>query len=138
MKKNKPINSIKASSLYMRKWRKAQRAQRPLFDFSRCLASHMRYIIRTCAAGSMAKRSKFTDWLGYSPAEFLGHIVSNLKPGMTLQNYGRTWELDHYVPLSYALTEAKLKAVWQLENIQPATVAFNRRKYNKLPAILTA
>lgn len=122
----------------MRKWRKAQREQRHMFDFSRSLASYMRYTIRAYAAGRQVKHSKFTEWLGYSPAEFLGHIVYNLKPGMNLDNYGRVWELDHYVPLSYATTESRLKAVWQLENIQPVTVSYNRRKFNKLPAILAA
>jgi 5-methylcytosine-specific restriction endonuclease McrA len=55
------------------------------------------------------------------------------KPGMTWENHGAVWEIDHIVPLSrFDLTkEADGKAAWFYANLAPAWKCDNRKKGNR-------
>lgn len=43
--------------------------------------------------------------LGCTPAEFKQHIDSQLDPGMTWDNHGDVWHIDHITPLKYPIKD---------------------------------
>lgn len=72
--------------------------------------------------------------LGMPIPEFKAYISALFKPGMTWDNWGGTWHLDHIRPLvSFDLTEREqfLKAC-HYTNMQPLCVRENLRKGAKV------
>lgn len=86
---------------------------------------------RLCAAikNKQKKGSAIRD-LGCTIKEFMDYIALKFKDGMTWENWGKAWELDHIIPISYFdLTnrDELLKAV-HYTNYQPLTCEENSRK----------
>lgn len=52
---------------------------------------------------------------------------------MSWENYGTYWEVDHILPLAnYCLTDrGTFRRLIHYTNLQPLTVAANRRKHNR-------
>lgn len=72
--------------------------------------------------------------LGCSIKELKQRLESQFQPGMTWDNYGVYWHIDHIVPLaSFNLTnrEELLKAC-HFSNLQPLTVRENLKKGEKV------
>lgn len=71
------------------------------------------------------------DLLGVQNAEEVwAHLEKQFKPGMTRDNYGTAWEIDHIKPCaSFDLTDpAQQKACFHYTNLQPLTPFENRSK----------
>ncbi len=63
----------------------------------------------------------------------MSHLESQFREGMSWDNYGPYWEVDHIIPLAaFDLTsrEQFLQATHYL-NLQPLTGEENRLKYEK-------
>jgi 5-methylcytosine-specific restriction endonuclease McrA len=79
---------------------------------------------------------KWEDLVGYNVNDLKIHLEKLFLPGMTWDNYGKSWEIDHKVPKSlfkYSTPNDKgFKFIWSLSNLQPLWKTINRRKYNKL------
>lgn len=73
----------------------------------------------------VTKRFSATRLLG--DAE-VSQIVSQLHSGMTLENYGKVWDLDHVVPCAwFDLTkESHQRACFHISNVRPELKAVNR------------
>lgn len=71
--------------------------------------------------------------LGCSIQELKTYLESMFKPGMTWDNYGSEWQVDHIKPLAnYDLSNPEiLKALVHYTNLQPLWAAENRKKSNK-------
>lgn len=83
------------------------------------------------------KKSKYTDIIGCSSEQFRKYIKSLFKEGMSFENYGNIWEIDHIIPLrSFDLTdnEQYLRAA-HYSNIQPLFKCKNRTKGDKINGI---
>jgi hypothetical protein len=59
------------------------------------------------------------------------HLENKFKPGMTWDNYGRHWHVDHIKPLSWFDLETEFKDAWCLENLQPLEATLNLSKNNR-------
>ena len=66
------------------------------------------------------------DWIqrfGYSPEDFKQHIESLWKSGMTWENYGSVWCLDHVKATQFfdftSIEDSDFKLCFALENLQP-------------------
>lgn len=97
------------------------------------LASNLRSRLRQAIRKHIKVGSAVRD-LGISIEEFKAYISALFKPGMTWDNWGGTWHLDHIRPLaSFDLTEREqfLKAC-HYTNMQPLTVLENLRKGAKV------
>lgn len=74
--------------------------------------------------------------LGCSRCEFLNHIESKFKFGMTWDNYGKNgiWEIDHIIPASsYDLTDlSQLRLCYHFTNMQPLLIKDNKSKSYKV------
>lgn len=74
--------------------------------------------------------------LPYTFDDLVVHIQKQFVPGMTWENYGRSWHLDHKVPVSwFDWTKTDLVAVvrecWALSNLQPLWAEDNIKKGNR-------
>lgn len=84
------------------------------------------------------KPARTFQMLGYSPADLVAHLESQFVPGMTWENYGSHWHVDHIIPLSvfnYSSPDhGDFRRAWSLQNLQPLWADQNRRKHAKLSA----
>lgn len=83
------------------------------------------------------KHGRTSDFIPYSMDELRAHLESLFQPGMTWENYGSTWEIDHRVPdyeFEYSsMSDEGFQKSWALENLQPLWAWENARKWRKLP-----
>lgn len=86
---------------------------KPLTKLKRKLRSRW-HIALEVARNSPQRMASSTADLGCTFAEFLSHIEAQWKPGMSWDNWGEVWELDHIKALGLfdlTLNEEQLKAV---------------------------
>lgn len=69
--------------------------------------------------------------LGCSFEEFMNHLCSLFREGMTIDNYGE-WQIDHIIPLSTAQTKEDVIRLCHYTNLQPLWAKENREKGDKL------
>jgi hypothetical protein len=77
------------------------------------------------------KKSGHTfDFLGCTPDEFFAHLEKQFKPGMTRENQGSVWHIDHIRPVaSFNLHDPdELKACLHHSNLQPLFAEENLSK----------
>lgn len=79
------------------------------------------------------KISSITENLGCSSEFLKQYLESKFKPGMTWENYGKEWQIDHIIPLTaFDLTNIiHFKAAGNFKNLQPLWKEENLRKFNK-------
>jgi len=79
---------------------------------------------------------KWEDIVGYSLADLMKHIERQFKPGMTWENRGAVWHLDHKIPVNaFNFTSpdhTDFKRCWALRNLQPLFKEENLKKGAKL------
>jgi len=80
------------------------------------------------------KAEKTAALLGCGVADAMSHIESKFREGMTWQNHGRIWHLDHIVPLrAFDLSTIEgQKRAFNFKNLQPLFVLENLTKNDKL------
>lgn len=77
--------------------------------------------------------------VGCSPDHLKTHLESQFKPGMTWENYGSAWHVDHIVPLAhFDLTDTiQREAAANWKNLQPLFAVDNLRKNDSVPEGVT-
>lgn len=96
------------------------------------IINSMRTRIHLFLRGRKDKHS--LELLGCTVQEWKSHLEAQFKPGMTWDNYGKYWEIDHIFPLSKAFKisiEEFYKAL-HYTNTQPLTCTENAIKKDKL------
>jgi hypothetical protein len=83
--------------------------------------------------GKVKHASHIKD-LGCSLEELKVYLESKFQDGMSWENYGTVWEIDHIKPLSrYDLTDCRIQAeLVHYTNLQPLLIEENRKKGNKI------
>lgn len=75
------------------------------------------------------------DFVGYTLLDLMQIIEKEFRDGMSWDNYGKFWHLDHIIPLArfhYEVPEdPEFKKAWSLGNLQPLLVSENLRKNDK-------
>jgi hypothetical protein len=78
--------------------------------------------------------------LGYALDDLRAHIERQFSAGMTWENWGSHWELDHILPLcGFVITGpecSELKAAWAITNLRPLLKLYNRSKGGKRTLLL--
>lgn len=71
-----------------------------------------------------------TELLGCSWDQYFGHLEINFEDGMTWDNYGTMWEVDHVRPIaSFNLSDpAQQRKAFHWKNTCPLWKVENRRK----------
>jgi len=79
--------------------------------------------------------SHWEDLVGYTVENLMKHLESKFKPGMTWENYGSYWHIDHIKPKSWfqynSSKDPAFRDCWMLENLQPLEAFLNLSKCNR-------
>jgi hypothetical protein len=72
----------------------------------------------------------------YTPEELMRHLEKKFKRGMTWENYGPDWHVDHVIPVSAfnftSHTDIDFQRCWSLKNLQPLWKEENLSKGGKV------
>ncbi len=109
------------------KWRNATPAQR--------LRSYFGAAISHALNGSGKGGHSWQQLVGYSSAQLKTHLERQFLPGMSWDNYGDGWHVDHVTPASsfkYSnYSDPNFRACWCLTNLRPLWAADNIKKRDK-------
>ena len=104
-----------------------RRARNPIVR----LANSMRRSIRRYLdVGQKGEMSSF-EIIGCSKDNLRKYLESKFKDGMTWENYGKHWHIDHIVPLISAKSPKEVKKLCHWTNLQPLTAFENISKGSK-------
>ena len=108
------------------------RRKDPGFCIECSIRAQMAYHIKN---RGMTKKVKTFHALGYTANDLMAHIESQFVDGMTWDNYGRVWHIDHIRPASWFdynnIDDDEFKKCWGLNNLQPLFASDNIRKGNR-------
>lgn len=95
-------------------------------DFYRYIRGKTRYVISM----QTGERGEVLKYIGCTRAEFMRHLESKFKPGMTWENYGEVWQVDHIYPFGKIDKRDKEALIRNLHwaNTQPLFKEENRFK----------
>jgi hypothetical protein len=115
--------------IYRRKQEKAMRANpktRALLN----LRSRLKEIMRELRQQIKGKRKL----IGCSIEHFTSHIESKFQRGMSWENYGTRWHIDHIMPVSKFdhTIPAHVRQCWHYTNLQPLWAEDNLAKSDKI------
>ncbi len=129
-KKYKIYNDNKRNSEKRRIWRRAYIKRNTDQRFRKKIANKIRK--RLQSKNGVAT----TKFLGCSVNEFKAHLAAKFQPGMSWENYGTVWHMDHIIPCAaFEPTIEEMKKCWHYTNIQPLFVEDNRAKSNIVDGI---
>lgn len=82
------------------------------------------------------KCAKTADILGCSLDSFRMYLESRFEPGMSWENYGRVWHIDHIMPCAiFDLSKPEhQKRCFHFSNLQPLFAKDNMSKRDKAPS----
>ena len=82
------------------------------------------------------KSNSWVNLVDFTLDELKNHLESKFLNGMTWENYGQVWHIDHIKPLSsfniISDNCPEFRACWSLSNLQPLFALDNILKGNKL------
>lgn len=105
----------------------------PAYRLSRTVASCITQSLN--ANGISPRRRTWEDLVEFTLKELIDHITPQLKPGMTWDNYGPAWHIDHIKPRSKC---ESFEEAWKLSNLQPLFARENIIKSDKWEPLPTA
>ena len=98
------------------------------------LANSVGAMIWAALKGKKAWR-RSVDIIGYSMLRLRCHLESRFRSGMTWENYGRAWHIDHIRPVASFTFESPddpaVRQCWALSNLRPLWAKANMRKHAK-------
>jgi hypothetical protein len=105
----------------------------PKFRFFNGMRSRVKEFLRK---KNSHKENKLFKYIGCSKQHFINHIEKQFRQGMSWDNWGKVWELDHIVPLASFkdLNEKNFNIAFNYRNHQPLLVkenSYKRAKFNK-------
>ena len=117
---------------YKIKWNKNKRLTDPKFRIDENMSSN---ITDGLKRKKLSKNNKsWKTMVDYSIEDLMSHLESKFKEGMSWDNYGTYWHIDHIRPkswFSYETTEdEEFKKCWSLDNLQPLEASINISKRN--------
>lgn len=115
---------------YLKEWKRNARMN-PVFRMRAALSSRLSQVIRNSAN----PRSKSTMTIvGCDTRTLRNYIEALFKKGMTWDNYGTHWHVDHIIPVSSFdhSIPSQVKQCWHWTNLQPLDAATNMSKGSKI------
>jgi hypothetical protein len=105
--------------------------KKAMLDPSKRATDRLRKRLRHQVIG-MTHLSNFVTVAGVSVEYLRRHFEKLFRDGMSWENYGSTWEIDHVKACSkFDLTDPEqCRACFHYSNLQPLSRAENRRKHN--------
>ena len=91
--------------------------------------------VRSAVSDALSKQSGALRFLDYSIEELARHLERQFSEGMTWDNYGRLWHVDHILPSSSfhfeRADDPDFKFCWALSNLRPLWAKDNLKKNAK-------
>ena len=116
-------------------WFRKKEAKRRLDIKIKISGSISGRIWETLKKGSKANRH-WEELVGYTVDQLKAHLEKLFKPGMTWENYGTYWHIDHKTPIAVfnfqKPEDIDFRLCWSLKNLQPLQAKDNIRKGAKL------
>lgn len=99
------------------------------------LGINARVRISTAARGLYPRSPKTVVLLGCTVAFFRDFLAAQFNAGMTWENYGKHWQIDHIIPVSFFdLSDMdQRKRAFHYSNCRPLEKSENIRKKDKMP-----
>ncbi len=132
----------------MRKWRQKSSEKRrtyrnqynkkyrqtPKYKFEHALRARIITAIKNQSKGLSRKCGKTVSLLGCSIKDFRIYLESKFEPGMSWNNFGSVWHMDHIMPCSiFDLSKsAHQHRCFHFSNIRPCFIEENLKKGSKL------
>lgn len=115
------------------RYRRARRETTPSFR----LADALRSRLRTALHGKQKSGSAVED-LGCSIPEFRLYIENQFEEGMSWDNYGEVWELDHVIPLNQFDLSNRMELLEACNwlNIRPLSCEDNRSRPRQILGVV--
>lgn len=92
----------------------------PAYVFKTRFQSRISYYLKS---KKPIKRFIWEKYLGYSLIELKDHLEVQFKKGMSWDNYGKEWQLDHIKPQRLfrfrSFNSKRFKECWKLSNLRP-------------------
>ena len=102
----------------------------PMFRLNNCMRSNILSVLKRKKAGR-----SWSKLVPYTLEDLTHHLERQFKRGMSWENYGKVWHIDHIVPLTaFAFADSddpEFQACWALSNLRPLARAANARKGGK-------
>lgn len=113
---------------------KAKRRRKPTYRVHHNIGSQMRNALRG------RKRGRWESIVGYTVADLVAHLERQFVKGMTWDNYGVVWQIDHITPqAAFDLEGADMvtvRACWALPNLRPLWAKENASKRDRITHLL--
>lgn len=105
-------------------------ANDPDFKVNNICRRHLRRVIK---ATNTQKESNTFNILGYSPLDLRFHIESFMLEGMSWDNYGSTWHIDHMTSIAQMIKDGidDPAIINALDNLRPMWAEHNMNKKDK-------
>ena len=97
------------------------------------LKDAIRGSIRAYLGSKKTRRSATFAIVGCTPDFLRGHLERQFKDGMTWENYGPYWHVDHRIPLASGNSPEEIMGLSHWTNLQPLTAFENISKGAKIP-----
>ena len=97
------------------------------------LKDAIRGSIRAYLGSKKTRRGSTFEIVGCTPDFLRGHLERQFKDGMTWENYGSHWHVDHRIPLASGNSADEVKGLSHWTNLQPLEALENIIKSDKIP-----
>lgn len=97
------------------------------------LRDAIRGSIRAYLGSKKTRRGSTFEIVGCTPDFLRQHLEKQFKPGMTWENYGSHWHVDHRIPLASGNSPEEIKGLSHWTNLQPLEALENIIKSDKIP-----
>ena len=97
------------------------------------LKDAIRNSVRAYLGSKKTRRGSTFEIVGCTPDFLRGHLEKQFKDGMTWENYGPYWHVDHRIPLASGNSPEEIMGLCHWTNLQPLTAFENISKGAKIP-----
>ena len=97
------------------------------------LKDAIRGSIRAYLGSKKTRRGSTFEIVGCTPDFLRVHLERQFKDGMTWENYGSHWHVDHRIPLASGNSADEIKGLSHWTNLQPLEALENIIKSDKIP-----
>ena len=126
MERRKTVEHVKINRrTYIRNYKRWRKERDPAYKLGEKLRSTLSIVIR-----SQAKKSCLEPLLGCSIFELRTHFESQFEAGMSWQNYGSLWQIDHIrqVATFNLLDPKQLAECFHYTNLRPRLEVLNHQE----------
>ena len=102
------------------------------------LREAIRGSVRAYLGSNKTRRSATFEIVGCTPDFLRSHLEKQFKPGMTWENYGSHWHVDHRIPLASGNSPEEIMGLSHWTNLQPLEAMENLLKSDKMPLAIDA